>query len=178
MAPIRRYFGKKLLADIRQADVEDFITELKKPGRLTRHQKADRVRRPEIINRYISLLRHILNWAVGREYLDRSPMRRGNLNLIAREKEDNRRHRRVSADEEERLLQVAPENLRPLIVVALDSGMRRGEMLALRWSDVDARPGWIRVPGGDGEVRPDSMGPGLDDALPGCPGLPAPRCRG
>ena len=89
----------------------------------------------------------MLNWAVGREYLDRSPMRRGNLNLVPREREDNRRHRRVSADEEERLLDNAPEDLRPMIVVALDSGMRRGEMLALRWSDVDARPGWIRVRG-------------------------------
>ena len=34
-----------------------------------------------------------------------------------------------------------------MIVVALDSGMRRGEMLALRWADIDARAGWIRVRG-------------------------------
>jgi len=147
MAPIRRYFGKKLLGDIRQADIEDFITELKKPGRLTEHQKADRVRRPATINRYVSLLRHMFNWAVGLEYLDRSPMRRGNVNLILGEREDSRRHRRVSADEEQRLFQHAPQDLRPMIVVALDSGMRRGEVLALRWSDVDERPGWIRVRG-------------------------------
>jgi len=84
MAPIRRYFGTKRLADIRQADVEDFITELKKPPvwPSTRRPSGSGDRPPS--NRYISLLRHMLNWAVGREYLDRSPMRRGNLNLIPR----------------------------------------------------------------------------------------------
>ena len=37
------------------------------------------------------------------------------------------------------LLAAAPPLLRSLIVTALDTGMRRGEMLALRWRDVDLR---------------------------------------
>ena len=34
-----------------------------------------------------------------------------------------------------------------MIIFALDTGMRRGEMLWLRWNDIEARSGWIRVRG-------------------------------
>ncbi len=42
---------------------------------------------------------------------------------------------------------VAADHLKPIIITALDTGMRRGEMLALTWADVDARPGWLRLRG-------------------------------
>ena len=102
-------------------------------------------RRPATINRYLSLLKHMFNWAV-REYLDRTPFRRGSQNLIPMELEDNRRHRRL-IEEEKALLAHAAGHLRTLIIAALDAGMRRGEMLALTWADVDAKPGWLRLRG-------------------------------
>src|SRR6185436_8247294 len=80
-------------------------------------------------------------------YIERSPLRRGNQTLIRREQEDNYRHRRVAADEEQRILAHCPAPLRSLVIVALDTGLRRGEMLALTWADVDARPGWLRMRG-------------------------------
>ena len=89
----------------------------------------------------------MLNWAVGREYLDRTPFRRGTETLIRKLHEDNRRRRRISPDEEDRLLAVAPAHLRWLIIAALDSGMRRGEMLALRFRDVDPARGLITLRG-------------------------------
>src|SRR5215208_4440096 len=58
--------------------------------------------------------------------------------LIRLEREDNRRHRRLSEDEEKRLLEHAPAHIRPMIIAALDTGMRRGEMLALPFCDIDA----------------------------------------
>jgi hypothetical protein len=48
----------------------------------------------------------MLKWAVGREYLNRTPLRRGTETLIRKLREDNRRHRRVTEDEA-RLLQVS-----------------------------------------------------------------------
>jgi integrase len=35
--------------------------------------------------------------------------------------------------------------LRPLFVVALETGLRKGDLLALRWSSVDLKNGWLRV---------------------------------
>ena len=48
----------------------------------------------------------------------------------------NARERRLQADEEARLIQHAPPHLKALIIAALDSGMRRGELLKLQWRDV------------------------------------------
>jgi integrase len=65
-----------------------------------------------------------------------SPLRE---TLIRKQQEDNKRRRRLSEDEETKLLAVAPPFLRSMIVAAVDTGMRRGEMLALRFGDIDDR---------------------------------------
>jgi integrase len=135
LKPLRSFFGSRLVRDIKTADVEDFIADLRKPRRVNR--QADRVLSPASINRSLQLLRAILNWAVAREHLERSPFRRGSETLIRLFKEDNKRRRRISEDEEQRLLDAAPPILRAMIISALDTGMRRGEMLALRFGDID-----------------------------------------
>ena len=57
--------------------------------------------------------------------------------LIRMELEDNKRRRRISEAEEKALLAVASSHLRAMIIAALDTGMRLGEMLALRFADID-----------------------------------------
>jgi hypothetical protein len=59
MAPLLRHFGGKLLRDIRTADIEDFIADLRVPAPLACHHTTPRVRRPATINRYLSLLTHV-----------------------------------------------------------------------------------------------------------------------
>jgi integrase len=135
LKPLLETFADRLLTEIRTADVEDFIADLKKP-RIVNGLPGRRLT-PASINRSMQLLRHMFNWAVGREYLERTPFRRGTETLIRKEREDNRRRRRISEDEEARLLSVAPPHLRSMIITALDTGMRRGEMLALRFADID-----------------------------------------
>jgi integrase len=146
LKPLLDRFGDCRLEEIRTADVEDFIADLRKP-RATADGKPLRPLSPASVNRTIEILRHMLNWAVGREYLDRTPFRRGTETLIRKLHEDNRRRRRISPDEEDHLLAVAPAHLRCLIIAALDSGMRRGEMLALRFRDVDPARGLITLRG-------------------------------
>jgi integrase len=147
MATLRDWFGPKLLREIRTADVEDFVAMLKVPALLTRNRTVLQIRRPATINRYLSLLRHMFNWAEGREYIERTPLRRGNVALVRQEQEDNHRHRRVTPDEEGRLLAQSAPHLKVMIIIALDTGARRGEMLGLTWADIDARPNWIRFRG-------------------------------
>jgi integrase len=130
LKPIIEYFGDRPLAEIRTADVEDFIADLRKP-RIAGRRKTPRVLAAASINR----TRHMMNWAVGREYIDRTPFRRGPETLVRKLREDNQRRRRIAEDEEARLLAVAPPLLRSMIVTALDSGMRQGEMLAVRFKD-------------------------------------------
>ena len=145
LKPLLERFADCGLAEIHTADIEDFIADLRKPrpGGRTRGQPLS----PASIDRTIELLRHIMNWAVGREYLDRTPFRRGTVTLIQRQREDNTRRRRLTEDEEAKLLEVASPSLRSMIVTALDTGMRRGEMLALRFADVDWARGLIVLRG-------------------------------
>jgi hypothetical protein len=62
---------------------------------------------PASVNRTIELLRHMMNWAVGREYIGRTPFRRGTETLIRKLREDNQRRRRIPDEEEAQLLTVA-----------------------------------------------------------------------
>jgi integrase len=84
------------------------------------------------INRDLQTLRHILYWAVNEGLLVSNPLARVSM---ARER---RKPRSVlSIEEEALLLEKASSHLRMLVIVALDTGMRRGELLNQRWEHVD-----------------------------------------
>jgi integrase len=145
LKPLIDRFGGRALPDVKTADIEDFIADLKLPRVVNR--QPNRILSPASINRTIELLRHMMNWAVGREYLERTPFRRGTETLIRKQHEDNRRRRRLSEDEEVRLLAVATPFLRSMIIAALDTGMRQGEMLALQFGDIDENQQLIVIRG-------------------------------
>lgn len=84
------------------------------------------------VNRDLECLRHILFWAVDEGLLLTNPLSRMRL-----ERERRRKRPLITLDEEDRLLKSAAAHLRPIIICALDSGMRRGEILTERWEDVD-----------------------------------------
>ena len=128
-------FGSWPLAKIKTADIEDFIADLMQPRMVSR--QPNRTLAPASINRVIEQLRHMLNWAVGREYLDKTPFRRGSETLIRKLRVDNQRRRRLTEKEEANLLAVAEPFLRSMIITALDTGMRQGEMLKVQFGDID-----------------------------------------
>ena len=124
------------IADIRTADIEDFIADLKKP-RSRQSAEGTRTLTPASINRTFELLRHMMNWAVGREYLDRTPFRRGTETLIRKLPRRQPASPAAIRGRGATLLEVAAPFLRSMIIAALDTGMRQGEMLALRFGDID-----------------------------------------
>jgi len=57
---------------------------------------------------------------------------------VARPKVENKRNRRLIGDEEQRLLEYTKGHyLYNAIVIALETGMRQGEIAALKWQDID-----------------------------------------
>jgi len=58
---------------------------------------------------------------------------------------DNLKERILSPEEEEKLLEASSEHLRPIIITALCTGMRRGEILSLKWNKIDLSRRTIRV---------------------------------
>jgi integrase len=151
LKPLIERFGERPIAEIKTADIDDFVADLKQPRVV--NGLDGRSSTPASINRTLGLLRHMINWAVGREYLDRTPFRRGIEVLIRMELEDNKRRRRISEEEENALLTVASPHLRSMIIAALDTGMRRGEMLALRFADIDWKRRMITLRGATTKSR-------------------------
>lgn len=69
------------------------------------------------------------------------PIRANPCKLVRRPPVPKGRIRRLEGDEEARLLLAADRGrspyMRPLIVLAIETGMRRGELLSLRWEHID-----------------------------------------
>jgi integrase len=135
----RAFFRRKTFAEITPMLIEKFKSVRRKTPIVT--GKGDgmksRPRRPASVNRELECLSSIFAMAMRKPHclIRENPCRE-----VAKLKEENRRSRYLSADEEKRLLAVCVgerEHLLPNVVLALNTGMRRGEILNLRWSQVD-----------------------------------------
>jgi integrase len=107
--------------------------------RLAKPTKAKKQRSVAAVNRELEKLRRLLNIAEREGWILRNPMRSGDpLISVA---DERKRERILTRDEELRLLSACDNryrlHLRPILICALDTGMRRGEILSLKWSDVD-----------------------------------------
>jgi integrase len=111
------------------------IGRISKP--LVREFRRDRQKgKPQLsettLNRDVEALRHLLYWAVDEGFLTTNPLARIHL-----PKQRRKPRPIMSLAEEAKILAAAAPHLRPIIIAALDTGMRRGELLAQRWEHVD-----------------------------------------
>jgi len=61
-------------------------------------------------------------------------------------KGSNARDRTLTFDEYSKLIDKAPQHLKACIVIAFNTGMRAGEIRLLKWSYIDRKNGFIRLP--------------------------------
>lgn len=131
---IREYFGENtLLANIRYLDLETYRNHLKQ--RITRRGT---ILTDASINRIISCLRHIFAKAVSWEMIEQNPFKKGDSLIL---KENNKRMRFLTEDEIKSLLDACNESLVDVVECALNTGMRKAEILGLRWEQI--RHGFI-----------------------------------
>jgi integrase len=172
---LTNYFGAMQIRNIVHNDLEQFKRErLKQPIVRERKVKKDgktllvkdeKARAIASVNRELELMRAAMRFAQRQGWIVRSPFETGTP-LISKA-DETRRERVLSPDEEQRLLDACGErtmiytrcgkltfardkgaqrkHLRGLIVAALDTAMRRGELLALERRDVDLKNRLITV---------------------------------
>ena len=132
---LKGFLGEKHLRDIKPMMIENFKRErLATP---TKHDKEDRPRprTPASVNRDLACLSKILSMAFDNELIDSNPMRR--VRLL---KESPSRERFITADEEKKLFEQLTgrrDHIRSVVTIALNTGMRRGEILGLQWEHVN-----------------------------------------
>jgi integrase len=95
---------------------------------------------PATVNRELSCIKHMFRKAVDWEYLKDNP-----LKCVRRFKEPPGRVRYLTMDEIDKLLKACAKHLKPIVIFALNTGMRKGEILRLRWSDIDMINRMIKI---------------------------------
>ena len=108
------------LATITEDTIETFFATL---GSLAVHTR----------NSYVQVLKASFRWAARKSYIAKSPI--SDDSTLKRSKGAQRR-RRVMPAEEKALLAASGMRLQWLIIAAIESGCRAGELLALQWGDV------------------------------------------
>ncbi len=180
----RARFANKRLAEITPADLLRWV-EARHEGRTVERLRArrpretlaafrvapDRMERrtlqgasPATINKDLNLISALYRWAIKAGFVDDNPARK-----VERLSEKGRaRETYLSAEEARAFAAACAPSLRPLVIAALHTGARRGELLALCWRDVDMERREVVIApatekAGRGRVIP--MTPSLFDLL-------------
>src|SRR5437870_2208924 len=144
---LRHYFDNKRLRDITFSDLEKYkATRLKTPIKFKDPERPPRQRTIASVNRELSCLRRMLNIATREAWLAINPFTRGEA--IISLADERARERILTREEEARLLSKCTgrrAHLRPIIIAAIDTGCRLGELLKLKWADIDFDAGLITI---------------------------------
>lgn len=122
---LKQFFGDKPITPSR---IEDFKSVM-----LEKYSKA-------YVNRYLACIKTIFNIGIKNELIEYNPMK-----CVKMLKEDNQKIRYLTEEEECRLFEFLPEHLKPIVICALQTGLRKSNILQLRWELVDMDFKFIEV---------------------------------
>jgi len=129
-AHLKPYFGSLDLREITPLQIEAYRAERLKAGM-----------KRSSTNREMALLKKMFNLAIDWGYCSQNP---GTKVKLFSEK-DNLKERILTDEEEARLLEKCLDTLKLIIITALHTGMRRNEILNLKWEDIDLKERQIKA---------------------------------
>ena len=133
--------GRIPLDKLTARDIQQFYTNLKKSGRLTRTELYGPGLSDQTVRGIHTTLRAALNKAAEEKLIFRNP-----ADSCKPPSARPREMQVLTPEEIQRLLiQAKEDGCYELLLLELSTGLRRGEILALRWSDLNFRTGALRV---------------------------------
>lgn len=175
---LKKFFGKRLIKEITSESLTDYkLWRLK-----TISERKGIPVKISTVNRELSALRKMLRYAFGQGWILKDIFFNAKVIEISNEIE---RNRLLTSNEEARLLQSCQGNrevtykrkikgvekevtakfsvdnpqLKAMIILAIDSGMRRGEIFKLRWQDIDFNNNLIRIIGTHTKTQRERIAP-------------------
>ncbi len=123
------FFGAMQSCDVTLAHVQEFIKALLAKGLS-----------PKTIGNVIVILKEMFKHAVQWGHLDTNPVQ-----YVERPRGEDKEMDVLNLDEIRRLLDAQEEPLRTLLLTAVLTGMRQGELFGLQWEDIDFEAHQIHV---------------------------------
>lgn len=136
---------ERLLSSISHEDIltlrMELLTGYQVNGKHQLNRSAKKGRTVRTVNVYLACLSGMMEFAVHNGYIDKSPFTGVDPLRKSRPEPDP-----LSKDEYRRLLDAAPaEQIRNLWVLAVNTGLRHGEISALSWEDIDTKNWTITI---------------------------------
>ena len=164
---LKQFFGTMPLDSLTPGLVDQYLVRRREEGR-----KKGIEYKGATLNREIACLKTIVRRAMLDRQIDRNPIE--GVRLF----KEIVRNRTLTPGEFERLIGCCPRHLKPMVQLAYDTAMRRGELLRLRWSQIHFESRVILLEAEDTKTQERREVP-LDDRLvkmlqdvlrvPGCP---------
>lgn len=153
---LKKYFGMKPIGEIRPIDIKDWRRK-----RLQHVTKKGTPIKKASVNRELAFMKTMFNLALEWGYVDENPAEK--VKLLRGEE---RRLRILSKDEISKLINSSAEHLKPILVTAISTGMRKSEILNLKWKHIDFSNGFILVVNSkNGDARNVPLSPFLRETL-------------
>ena len=118
---LTEFFGNSQIEKITPSLIEEYKSKRLKVGM-----------KPATVNREIAGLKCMFNFAMRNKKAKENPMK-----YVKLLQENNTRVRYLSEEELVKLLNACTKCIRPIVIAALVTGMRKGEILSLKWEDVN-----------------------------------------
>ena len=126
------FFGTKCLHEITPHDLERYKSEKLLSVNATPKLKNPRKISPSTINRRLSWLRGVFNRAIDWGKLEHNPFKRVKFFKVS-----NGGTRYLEKEEITKFLAHCKGRLRAIVIVAINTGMRKGEIQNLKWGDLN-----------------------------------------
>lgn len=131
---LKTYFPETLyIAKLKISNLEQFKVNL----------KIDRNSSNATINKYLNILSKMFNLAISEKLIKENP-----INSIKKLQENNYKIRYLTKVEEQKLFNAINElcpHIKNIVICALQTGMRKGEILNLKWNNIDFKYNYIEL---------------------------------
>ena len=133
----KRIWIRQLVEVFGNLDVKDLNTRMIEQWQ-TQRLKSNK---PATVNRVLACLKHMVNKGVQWEMASEETLKKvRNVKLL---EENNERLRFLTVEECQTLIDCCQAHLKPVVTIALHTGMSRDEILGLKWEHVDLNHGFI-----------------------------------